>query len=278
MGEKKGDEAFRKANAERVARCRAAKKGLQYGLRHVLAPAEHAGEAAVAQPLTDADRAALRLPALTQPSDADGGGLKLFLRAPAAVVARPMTPSDEDSDDDEACVTSGEVTFVSFSDVTHALAGRRRPRLRRERQGDEGFGVLALEAIGIDQLVGVYGGPGTTIIRDRATMQARLDAGCDKIMQVGEQDVWLDPTTCHEVGYHVPYINHRCECVANCRFEIIPGTATIILVAERDIEEGEYLTVDYGFVRGVFYVPPFRPLLQNVKRHFRDGFLRFLFL
>ena len=138
---KMGDEAFRKANAERVARCRAAKKGLQYGLRHVLAPAERAGEAVVAQPLTDADRAALRLPALTQPSDADGGGLKLFLRAPAALVARPMTPSDEDSDDDAACVTSGEVTFVSFSDVTHALAGRRRPRLGRERQGDEGFGV-----------------------------------------------------------------------------------------------------------------------------------------
>ena len=89
--EKMGDEAFRKANAERVARCRAAKKGLQYGLRHVLAPAEHAGEAVVAQPLTDADRSALRLPALTQPSDADGVGLKLFLRAPAAVIARPIS-------------------------------------------------------------------------------------------------------------------------------------------------------------------------------------------
>ena len=106
-----------------------------------------------------------------------------------------------------------------------------------------GKGVQADADIPPASTLCAYAGKPITSYR---TIQRLLRDGNDKILQVGDQRLWLDGQSSTTLG---PMFNHACDCVANCKFDIDRDNVYICTKASAagDVKKDDLLTVNYGY-------------------------------
>jgi hypothetical protein len=105
-----------------------------------------------------------------------------------------------------------------------------------------GYGVYAAKPILPATDIAEYGGK---VIKSEKKMQELLELGADKLLQIKKKAMWLDGTYSKTLG---PWLNHACDCVANCCICFDGDTPIVVSKASElgRIEIESELTFDYG--------------------------------
>jgi SET domain-containing protein len=98
----------------------------------------------------------------------------------------------------------------------------------------EGRGLVATAAISVDEIVAVKGGH----LLDTATLRALPDRLQNSEIQIAD-GLYLAATADDEYEAVMLFINHSCE-------PSVGFAGNIVLVAMRDVSDGEELTTDYA--------------------------------
>ena len=108
---------------------------------------------------------------------------------------------------------------------------------------DMGKGVKALTHIPPATKLCAYEGQ---LISSYRTVLKRLREGNDKLLQLGDKQLWLDGRLSRSLG---PKFNHACDCVANSEIVVLQGKAYMYTKssAPGNVKPGDQMTVDYGY-------------------------------